>query len=220
MPATHYPAFMDAALIPVKELARAKARLADHISPEDRLALARALLDDAFTLAESAPFLSWWVVSDDAEVQDLAARRGLGIAPDPGAGLNPALSAGIAATIKAGATSVTIVPCDVPLAWRGDLEDLLDTGATSDVVLVPSGDDGGTNALYLSPPGLLEPHFGEGSMKAHIDAAEARRARCSILALDRLALDIDTIEDVDAFLAKPNRFPSATSAVLERLRAT
>jgi 2-phospho-L-lactate guanylyltransferase len=211
---------MDAGLIPVKELARAKARLADHFSPEERLAIARALLEDALELAEATPFLSWWVVSEDPAVQELASKRGLRVAPDPGEGLNPALRSGIAAAVGAGATSVTIVPCDVPLAWRGDLEDLLDTGATSDAVLVPSGSDGGTNGLYISPPDLLEPSFGEGSMKAHIDAAEARRARCSILALDRLALDIDTIEDVDAFLARPNRFPSATGEVLAKLRGS
>jgi 2-phospho-L-lactate guanylyltransferase len=208
---------MDAGLIPVKPLRAAKSRLAGHFDDDARLEIARALLDDALTLAASAPFLEWSVVADD-EVGGVARERGLGAVADPGGGLNRALAAGIAAAVAAGATSVTIVPCDVPLAYRGDLEDLRDTGATSDVVLVPSGDDGGTNALYLSPPDLLAPRFGEGSMKAHLAAAEERTVRCSILALPRLALDIDTIEDVDAFLEWPNRFPSKTGEVLERLR--
>lgn len=210
---------MDAALIPVKTLAEAKARLAPHLSDGDRLALARALLDDALRLAESADFLSWWVVSDDPEVADRARRHGVAVIDDPGRGLNPALVAAVEHVRAAGADSVTIVPCDLPLAWRGDLEDLLDTGATSDVVVVPSGGDGGTNALYLSPPEVVEPQFGEGSMRAHMDAAAARRVRCSILALDRMALDIDTIEDVDAFLARPSRAPSNTRALLERVRS-
>jgi 2-phospho-L-lactate/phosphoenolpyruvate guanylyltransferase len=211
---------MDAGLIPVKKLRLAKARLSEHFTTYERFEIARALLDDTITLARSAPFLEWWVVSDDPVVEEMARSHGFELAADPGEGLNSALAAGIEVITAAGAESVTIVPCDVPLAWKGDLEDLLDTGATSDVVLVPSGNDGGTNALYLSPPDLLEPHFGEGSMKAHIADAEARGARCSILALDRFALDIDTIEDVDAFLAKPNRFPSRTGEVLEKLRAS
>jgi 2-phospho-L-lactate guanylyltransferase len=210
---------MDAGLIPVKALARAKSRLAPHFDDEGRAAVARALLDDALSLAESSPFLEWWVVSEDEEVMAAAGKRGMRIANDPGNGLNPALTAGIDAAVAAGAVSVTIVPCDVPLAYRGDLEDLRDTGDTSDVVLVPSGNDGGTNALYLSPPDVLAPRFGEHSMKAHIATAEARALRCSILSLPRLALDIDTIEDVDAFLEWPNRFPSRTGDVLERLRA-
>ncbi|HEY7873689.1 MAG TPA: 2-phospho-L-lactate guanylyltransferase [Actinomycetota bacterium] len=209
---------MDAALIPVKELTRAKSRLAGDFDDAARLEIARALLDDALGLALSAPFFTWWVVTADAEVAGAAGARGLRTTADPGGGLNTALDAGIAAAAAEGATSVTIVPCDVPLAFRGDLEDLRDTGATSDVVLVPSGDDGGTNALYLSPPGLVTPRFGEGSLKSHLAAAEERGVRCSILALPRLALDIDTVEDVDAFLAWPRRFPSRTGDVLERLR--
>jgi 2-phospho-L-lactate guanylyltransferase len=209
---------MDAGLIPVKTLARAKSRLAPDFGDGARLTIARALLDDALSLAESTPFFEWWVVSEDDEVTAAARARGVRTAPDPGEGLNPALVAGIAAAAAEGADSVTIVPCDVPLAYRGDLEDLRDTGDTSDVVLVPSGDDGGTNALYLSPPDALAPRFGEHSMKVHLESAEARSLRCAILSLPRLALDIDTIEDVDAFLEWPNRFPSNTGTVLERLR--
>jgi 2-phospho-L-lactate/phosphoenolpyruvate guanylyltransferase len=211
---------MDAGLIPVKALARAKSRLAPHFDDAARLEIARALLDDALGLAASVPFLEWWVVTDDPEVTRAADERGLRCAEDSGAGLNPALAEGLAAAAAAGAESVTVVPCDVPLAFRGDLEDLLDTGATSDIVVVPSGDDGGTNALYLNPPDVLAPRFGHGSLTAHIAAAEARALRCSILALPRLALDIDTIEDVNAFLEWPNRFPSRTGDVLERLSAS
>ena len=211
---------MDAGLIPVKALHRAKTRLAPTFDAGARLEVARALLDDAIRLALTAPFLEWWVVTDDDEVTSAATAYGLSTAPDPGEGLNLALSAGIRATMDAGAESVTIIPCDVPLAYRGDLEDVSDTGATSDVVLVPSGDDAGTNGLYLSPPDVLEPRFGQGSMKSHLQVAESRGVRCSILALPRLALDIDTVEDVDAFLEWPNRFPSRTGEVLERLRGS
>jgi 2-phospho-L-lactate guanylyltransferase (CobY/MobA/RfbA family) len=78
--------------------------------------------------------------------------------------------------------------------------DVLDTGATSDLVVVPSRADGGTNALYMTPPDLIEPQFGPGSLAAHVREAEERKLRCSILPLERLVLDIDTIEDVDAFV--------------------
>jgi 2-phospho-L-lactate/phosphoenolpyruvate guanylyltransferase len=210
---------MDAALIPVKSLRDAKTRLAPHFDQAARLEIARALLEDALELVASASFYEWWVVTADPEAAGAAGARGLRTAADPGDGLNPALAVGIAAASAAGATSVTIVPCDVPLAYKGDLEDLRDTGDTSDVVLVPSGDDGGTNALYLSPPDLVTPRFGQGSLKSHLAAAEASGVRCSILSLPRLALDIDTIEDVDAFLRWPHRFPSRTGEVLERLRS-
>ncbi|HEV2754618.1 MAG TPA: 2-phospho-L-lactate guanylyltransferase [Actinomycetota bacterium] len=210
---------MDAGILPVKPLARAKSRLAPEFDGAQRLEIARALLDDALALCLSVDLLRWWVVSEDDEVLAPARDAGLDTVPDPGGGLNGAIAAAAGAASEAGAESVTIIPCDVPLAYKGDLVDLLDTGATSDIVLVPSGDDGGTNALFLTPPDLIEPAFGTGSLQRHIALAERRGYRCSILALPRLALDIDTPADVDAFLAKAGSFGGRTAEVLRKLRA-
>ena len=209
---------MDAGLLPVKALARAKARLGPDFDDAERQTIARALLHDALGLCKSVEFLEWWVVSADEEVQSAASEAGLKSVADAGSGLNDAVAAGVKEALSAGAGSLTIVPADVPLAYRGDLVDLLDTGATSDMVLVPAGDDGGTNALYLSPPNLVEPAFGPGSLQRHIALAEERAYRCSILALPRLALDIDTPADVDAFLARAGEFGGRTAEILKKLR--
>ncbi len=210
---------MDAGLLPVKALDRAKARLAPGFGDAQRREVAKALLDDALALCLSADFLEWWVVSDDEEVSARASAVGLRTVADRGTGLNDAIRAGTDEALAAGAGSVTVIPCDVPLAYRGDLVDLLDTGATSDVVLVPSGDDGGTNGLFLSPPDLIEPAFGPGSLRRHIALAEKHGYRCSILSLPRLALDIDTAADVDAFLARAGEFGGRSAEVLRKLRA-
>lgn len=210
---------MDAGLLPVKALGRAKSRLAPDFDDSQRRDVAEALLEDAFALCASVDFLRWWVVSDDEQVLSRAADAGFGTVSDPGSGLNAAIAAGMKEALAAGAQSLTVVPCDVPLAYKGDLVDLLDTGATSDVVLVPSGDDGGTNALFLSPPDLIEPAFGPGSLQRHIALAEKERYRCSILSLPRLALDVDTPADVDAFLAKAGEFGGRSAELLRKLRA-
>ena len=168
-------------------------------------------------LCESVDFLDWLIVSDDDTVVDLVEKKGFRSVRDQGEGLNVAIGLGVAAALAAGADSITMIPCDVPLAFRGDLVDLLDTGATSDVVVVPSERDGGTNGLYLSPPDLLEPRFGQGSLRRHIDVAEQGSLRCALLSLPRLSLDIDTIEDVRDFLAKPAHAPSRTRDVLQEL---
>jgi 2-phospho-L-lactate guanylyltransferase len=208
---------MDAGILPVKHLDRAKERLRNRYGPQERMAIARALLSDALSLCTSVPWLRWWVVTGDRRVADEARGHRLEVVPDDGRGLNAALRKAIATVLAAGARSVTIVPSDVPLAYVGDLRDLTDTGATSDVVLVPSHGDGGTNGLFLSPPDLFEPHFGAGSLKSHIDAAAGAGARCSILDLPRLALDIDTPDDVDDFLARPAHGESHTRTVLQHL---
>jgi 2-phospho-L-lactate guanylyltransferase len=209
---------MDAGVLPVKPLAEAKSRLAPDFDAEARAKIARALLEDALTLCKSSPFLSWWVVSRDPEVLEMARNAGLDPLEETGDELNQAVMQGVAAVLEVGASSVTVVPADVPLAWAGDLEDLLDTGATSDAVVVPAARGGGTNALYLSPPNLMAPRFGPASLQAYLSAAESGGLRCSLLSLPRFALDIDTPEDVDAYLARPKAASSATQQVLEYLR--
>ena len=186
------------------------------MDPDERAALALALFEDALELCSSTPWLRWWVVSDDGEVLTTAADRGFETIEDEGTGLNDALKLAITSIVNHGADSVTVIPSDVPLAYEEDVRDLVDTGATSDVVVVPSDDDGGTNGLYLKPPDLLAPRFGSASLKAHVDAAADRHLRCSILALPRLALDIDTIEDVDAFLKVATR--GRTAELLRAIR--
>ena len=208
---------MDAGILPVKRLDMAKQRLAPHVGDQDRERVARALLEDALALCESVDFLQWFVVSDDDTVLELAATKGFRPVLDQGEGLNAAIGLGVAAALAAGAESITMIPCDVPLAFKGDLVDLLDTGVTSDVVVVPSERDGGTNGLYLSPPDLLEPRFGQGSLRRHIEVAEQGSLRCALLSLPRLSLDIDTIEDVRDFLGKPAHAPSHTRDVLQEL---
>ena len=191
---------MDAGLLPVKELSAANQRLAAEFSDAARIEISRALLQDALDLCEKTAFLRWFVVTHDDEVASEARLRQIEVIEDAGGGLNAALGAAIAALETAGATSATILPVDVPLAQPDDVRDLVDTGGTSDVALVPSHSDGGTNALYLSPPGALQPRFGPASVRAHIDQAEASGLRCSILGSTRLGLDLDTPDDARAIV--------------------
>ncbi|MDQ3783954.1 MAG: 2-phospho-L-lactate guanylyltransferase [Actinomycetota bacterium] len=209
---------MDAGLLPVKRFSRAKRRLGAELEPDERAEVARALWEDALDLCAGAAFLTWWVVSDDPEVAAEASDRGFATIRDRGEGLNAALRKGIEAVNAAGAESITVLPCDVPLAREDDLHDLLDTGATSDVVVVPSARDGGTNGLYLSPPNIIRPQFGPASLQAHLAHARGRGCRCAILPLPRLALDIDTPADVRQLLARPREEDGRTAEVLRGLR--
>ena len=212
---------MDAGILPVKRLERAKQRLAGAFSEAERAAIAEALLLDSLETCGAASFLTWWVVSDDDEVLDRAAGAGLYSVRDEGEGLNPALRLGVERVLKAGAASVTIIPADIPLARPEDLRDLLDTAETSDLVVVPSGGDGGTNGLTLRPPDLIAPSFGPGSLQSHVAAAETLGLRCTILALDGLSLDLDTPEDVAALLLAHDQHmtsPGHTVRLLKELR--
>jgi 2-phospho-L-lactate guanylyltransferase len=207
-------ATMNAGILPVKRLSRAKRRLGRDLGDGRREAIARALLDDALGLLAAVDFLDWWVVSDDPEVLERARADGHRAIDDPANGLNAALELALAAVTTQGAISALILPTDVPLATAGDLRDICDTGETSDVVLVPSRRDGGTNALHLRPPDLLAPRFGMGSLEAHVRSAARAKLRCSVVVLPRVALDLDTIEDARELVRSDEAGRSATAAQL------
>jgi 2-phospho-L-lactate guanylyltransferase len=80
---------------------------------------------------------------------------------------------------------------------------------------VAASADGGTNALLLAPPGLLEPAFGPGSCARYRQAAAALGVAPKLLELPQVALDIDRPADLLALesLAGAPR----TRALLRRL---
>jgi 2-phospho-L-lactate guanylyltransferase len=207
---------MDAGIMPVKSLASAKSRLADHLGPTDRRALVDALFEDALELCRGADFLDWYVVTADEDVSAAASAAGLIPVADPGFGLNPALTAAVRLVLGRGASSATIVVSDLPRARPIDIADILDTGSTSDVVAVPAA-DGGTSALYLRPPDVMPVAFGPRSLAAHVEAADRAGLRCSLLPLATMELDLDTIEDADGLLRSDDRGSSRTYRVLKEL---
>ena len=214
---------VDVGIVPVKSLSRAKRRLAEHFAPDALMEIAWAMFQDTLALCRACDFLDWTFVSADAPVREAAEKAGLRAleerpAPRGEQGLNHALRFGIEAVTARGATSVTVIPVDVPLASVEDVRDLLDTGELSDAVVVPAHRDGGTNGLYLAPPGVLPMKFGDASLSAYVAAAEENGLRCSVLALEGLGFDIDTIEDVDALLANPASAATVTAEVLARSR--
>jgi 2-phospho-L-lactate guanylyltransferase len=74
------------------------------------------------------------------------------------------------------------------------------------IVIVPSRDGTGTNALLRSPPTLFPSHFGPGSFALHLDEAKRCGARVHVMRNPRIELDIDEIDDLRALagLARPD----------------
>lgn len=189
---------MHAGLVPVRRPDGAKSRLA-ALGAGARARIVAGLLDEALALCRSTPSLRWWVLSDDAGVLRRATAAGLGALADEAPGLNAALAAALRRLRRAGASSATILPGDVPLATPDDVDAIVDAGRRAPVVVVPSR-DGGTNALHLRPPGALEPSFGPNSCARHLRRAEERGLATELLRLPRVELDVDTPEDVAALV--------------------
>jgi 2-phospho-L-lactate guanylyltransferase len=96
-----------------------------------------------------------------------------------------------------GVSAVLVLPADLPLLAREDLQSLIAHAQNPPVVAIaPDRHQQGTNALLIAPPGLIEYEFGPGSFARHVAQARAAGARVEICLLPSLALDLDAPDDL------------------------
>jgi 2-phospho-L-lactate guanylyltransferase len=194
-------------VVPVRGLAEGKTRLGETLDAEERETLIVGLLHRLLEiLAGWPPSRRTHVVSDDAIVRRVAQEHGASVVSEPAAGdLNAALLGARAAAVARHASAILILPADLPLVTVASLDRLLDAADAALaagrgqplVVAAPSDARGGTNALLLSPPDVIEPAFGPGSLEAHIRAARAADASVQLVIDPQLGFDLDTPEDLE-----------------------
>lgn len=182
---------MDCILIPVKRLDRAKIRLSKRLTPAERRRLGLAMLEDVLRSTEKWPHRL--LVTEDPEAEAVGIAYGCEPVPDPCQGLNAAILAGSQRAIEIGATSLLVLPSDVPLVSPADVAELF--GRTEQVVVVASA-DGGTNALLRRPPGAIAPAFGSASARRHVDMGVQAGLETAWLEMESLRLDIDRLTDL------------------------
>ena len=210
---------MRAILIPVKEFRRSKERLGPHYSEDERAALARALCEAFFeVVARVRDIDRVYVVSAEYHALSLARQLNWRIISE-GEQISESASVDAASRLCAaeGVQALLRLPIDIPLVTAGDIETLFaEPEPTPSVVIVPSRDGAGTNALLRSPPDLFASHFGPDSFRLHVKEAERAGARIKIVHNDRIALDIDEPKDLRAAAERvsPN---SATARLLKQL---
>jgi len=192
-------------VIPVKSLETAKQRLAPALEPEERAALATAMLKDVFeAVASWARRPQVAVVTGDAEARSLARQCGFEILDDPEeAGESAAIARATQVLEAQGMESVLVIPGDIPLVTAGELEAIYAAAPLTGTVLVPSRDGRGTNAALRKPASLFPLRFGDDSFVPHQAAAAATGLPLVVLTLPGIALDVDTPQDLAALLAAP-----------------
>jgi len=192
-------------LIPVKDLTRAKQRLASVMTQEERIRLAWAMLENTFAAAAGARNVDRIaVVTLYPPAIELAGKYGMElIAETEQISESASVDFGSKEAKKLGATAVLRLPIDLPLVTAGDIETILDHDAEApSVVIVPSRDGTGTNAILRRPPDLFPSHFGPGSLARHLAETAASRADCKVIELPRIALDIDDPNDVSELIRR------------------
>jgi 2-phospho-L-lactate guanylyltransferase len=188
------------AIVPVKPLRRGKSRLAGTLTEDERTELNRALLQHTLeTLSELKEVDGVLVVSRDPNALTIARNHGARTVQEDGQPeLNTALKrATIVAQVYA-TRGVLVLPADLPLVTREDIQALIQRATEPPVVVIaPDRHKKGTNALLISPPGLIEYDFGENSFERHCELIKKAGARLEIVDLPTLGLDLDVPEDFE-----------------------
>jgi len=188
------------AIVPVKPLRRGKSRLAGALSEDERAELNESLLQHTLeTLSGLKEVEQVLVVSRDPQALTVARQHGARTVQEDGQPLlNTALTRATVVAQVYATRGVLVLPADLPLISEEDVLTLIERAVDPPVVVIaPDRHRKGTNALLLSPSGLIEYDFGENSFEKHCQLAREAGARLEIVDLPRLGLDLDLPEDLE-----------------------
>lgn len=196
------------AVVPVKDTADAKQRLAAAVPPRLRQGLALAMLEDVLSaLAAAAGLAGRLVVTNDPAAMRLAARYGAACSAEgAGDGHTGAVMTAACRLAADGSAGILTLPGDVPLVTATEIAALLAAHRPApSFTIAPSHDEMGSNAVLMSPPDAVPLRFGDNSFFPHLRAAEARGIQPTVLHLPGVALDIDNPADLAHFAALGSR---------------
>ena len=184
-------------IIPVKHLREAKSSLSGILRPKQRQQLVLSMLADVLNAVKQPSSISGAaVVSPDKKVLDFACLHGATDIVESGLELNAALKYAIKRVVGRGATSVLILPGDLPLLKSADIENLTAMATSQrDVVIAPSKANG-TNALLIRPPDLINLRFGGESFPLHVQEAFRVGVKARVYRSPSVATDIDEPTDL------------------------
>ena len=188
------------AIVPVKPLRRGKSRLAGTLSEDQRTELNRSLLQNTLkTFSDLKEVEEVLVISRDPQALAIARQYGARTVREDGQPeLNTALRRATVIAQVYATRGVLILPADLPLITRDDVLTLIErAGDPPAVVIAPDRHGTGTNALLISPAGLIEYDFGDDSFHRHCQRAREAGARLEIVNLPTLGLDLDLPEDLE-----------------------
>ncbi len=188
------------AIVPVKPLRRGKSRLAGVLSEEERADLNRHLLQNTVSTLKNIPEIEHvLVVSRDQSALSLARDLGARTVLENGSPqLNVALERATIVAQTYETSGVLILPADLPLITPEDVNRMLEQATDPPVVVVaPDRHRRGTNALLVSPAGLIEYQYGANSFERHCELARDAGARVEVCDLPSLNLDLDVPEDLE-----------------------
>jgi 2-phospho-L-lactate guanylyltransferase len=184
-------------LIPVKNLASAKQRLASVLPQSDRTELAQTMLKDVLEAVSEGSADDVALVTSDQFAIELANRFQFEVIRDySNISETDAIEMATQVCETRGIQTTLVLPGDIPLIEATEVKAIYECAPELGCVLVPSRDKRGSNAVLRRPASLFPLHFGNDSFMPHFTLAIATNSSCVVLSLPGIALDIDTPEDL------------------------
>jgi 2-phospho-L-lactate/phosphoenolpyruvate guanylyltransferase len=194
---------MKTVLLPVKEFRSAKQRLASALDAATRENLARAMLTDVLhALAQSTVPDRVVVFTASSEVAQMAAEFGFDVTLEAAVNGHSSAVNLMVETLSANATQILSIAGDLPKLRAHEI-DFVMNNAVEPLTILPSRDGTGTNGILFLPPASIQMEYGEGSFSRHMSKAAATGHRIAVMNIPGIAFDIDTPEDLQAFLDNP-----------------
>lgn len=191
------------AVVPVKNPAFGKTRLAPVLDARERRALCRFLarrtLDACITAFGAGMTI---VVTSATDIARHAAQAGVQFVPESAGSddLNAAIALAIGRARSDDSDAVLVVPADLALLNVADLRAAAEAiPPDPGCLIVPDRHESGTNLLGMAPPDETLLSFGELSLRRHAELAARAGYRVRFHRSAALALDLDLPEDYAAW---------------------
>ena len=194
------------AIIPVKSFSKAKTRL--NIPQVKRELLCKEMLEEVLrTLSKCKSIDNMVIVSKDDAVIKLSKTYGAIQIFDDELGVNQAVHLADQHISGLECDCSVIFPQDIPMMESSDVDSLLGfLKSENSVMLVPSRQFNGTNALVRYHASSMKTQYDKGSYSHQINAAKSVTQKVSLALIRRMMLDIDDELDL-AFMLKQNEKP-------------
>ncbi len=191
------------AVVPVKNPAFGKTRLAPVLDARERRALCQFLARQTVDACAAAFGAAMTIVVTSApDVARYAAQAGVQVVRESAGAddLNAAIALGIGRARSDGSDAVLVVPADLALLSVAELRSAAEAiPPDPGCLIVPDRHASGTNLLGIAPPHEPLLSFGELSLRRHAELAAGAGYRVHIHRSAALALDLDLPEDYAAW---------------------
>ena len=191
------------AIIPVKTFSKAKTRL--NLQQDCKEEICSLMLQEVLRTVSDCKIVNQIIlVTKDEDALKIGRQFNVVGIFDDELGVNNAINLADEYRSDKNFDCSVIFPQDIPTMTSTDIETLLGfIKSTNSVIIVPSRQFNGTNALVRCPSGLMQTKYDLGSYTHQIDAARTRTNNISIALIRRMMLDIDDESDL-AFMLKQN----------------